>query len=465
MDLEQGEPPEIDLDLEHPRASSRCSSATSPLHARDASSAICGVPRAAVRSPWPKRCVATPGPSARRRSVYAVGWTHHTTGVQIIRAASIIQLLLGNIGRPGGGILALRGHANIQGSTDIPTLYDILPSYIPMPHPASGGDLDEFVDKNGPSTGVWGELKAYTVSLLKAWWGERARPSNEYLLRRPAAHRRRPLASTRCSADDRRRLPGLTSCVGQNPAVGSANGSLARKALREPRLARRPRPAGDRDGFVLARQPGDRDRRGTRRGHRHRGVLPARRRAHREGRLVHEHAAAASVAREGGRAAGRLPLGPVVHPPARPAPAAQARGLAARARPAAAGAHVGLPDVRERRAERGRGAAEINGRHADGSFVARTRSSPTTARPPAARGCTPASTPTASTRPRAAGPRTEQNWIAPEWGWAWPANRRILYNRASADPHGAPWSERKRYVWWDAGEGKWTATATTRLHP
>ncbi len=53
-------------------------------------------------------------------------------------------------------------------------------------------------------------------------------------------------------------------------------------------------------------------------------------------------------------------------------------------------------------------------------------------------------------------PGREQNWIAPEWGWAWPANRRILYNRASADPDGKPWSERKALVWWDAEEGKWT---------
>jgi formate dehydrogenase major subunit len=52
-------------------------------------------------------------------------------------------------------------------------------------------------------------------------------------------------------------------------------------------------------------------------------------------------------------------------------------------------------------------------------------------------------------------PGSEQNWIAPEWGWAWPANRHILYNRASADPDGKPWSERKRYVWWDASEEKW----------
>src|SRR5581483_2924342 len=65
---------------------------------------------------------------------YAVGWTQHTIGVQIIRTAAIVQLLLGNMGRTGGGIMALRGHASIQGSTDIPTLFNILPGYIPMPH-------------------------------------------------------------------------------------------------------------------------------------------------------------------------------------------------------------------------------------------------------------------------------------------------------------------------------------------
>ena len=84
--------------------------------------------------------------SGRERTsavVYSVGWTQHTVGVQNIRAASIVQLLLGNIGRPGGGILALRGHANIQGSTDIPTLYDILPGLHPDAPPAVAPDAGQ----------------------------------------------------------------------------------------------------------------------------------------------------------------------------------------------------------------------------------------------------------------------------------------------------------------------------------
>src|SRR5438309_790032 len=74
--------------------------------------------------------------SGRERTsalVYAVGWTQHTTGVQIIRTAGILQLLLGNVGRPGGGIMAMRGHSSIQGSTDVATLYDTLPGYLPQP--------------------------------------------------------------------------------------------------------------------------------------------------------------------------------------------------------------------------------------------------------------------------------------------------------------------------------------------
>jgi formate dehydrogenase major subunit len=82
--------------------------------------------------------------SGRERTTnlaYAVGWTQHTFGVQIIRAGGILQMLLGNICRPGGGVMDLRGHANIQGSTDIPTLYNMLPGYLTMPS-ALRGEFD-----------------------------------------------------------------------------------------------------------------------------------------------------------------------------------------------------------------------------------------------------------------------------------------------------------------------------------
>ena len=105
---------------------------------------ICGVPAAQFTTV----CEAVTANSGRERTtswVYSVGWTQHSVGVQYIRGAAIIQLLLGNMGRPGGGILALRGHASIQGSTDIPTLFNLLPGYLPMPRAGVHGDLDQYL--------------------------------------------------------------------------------------------------------------------------------------------------------------------------------------------------------------------------------------------------------------------------------------------------------------------------------
>ena len=116
---------------------------------------VCGVPQELFR----RVCETITANSGRDRTtafVYAVGWTQHTVGVQYIRTASILQLLLGNIGRPGGGILALRGHASIQGSTDIPTLFNLLPGYIPMPHAHSSEDLDKFVAAEADRQGLLG---------------------------------------------------------------------------------------------------------------------------------------------------------------------------------------------------------------------------------------------------------------------------------------------------------------------
>src|SRR5258708_22260321 len=121
--------------------------------------------------------------SGRERTTnisYAVGWTQHTTGVQMIRTAGILQLLLGNIGRPGGGILALRGHANIQGSTDIPTLYNMLPGYLLMPSALREEyDFETYMEHNSQDAGWWVHYPEYFVSLMKAWYGDSATKDND----------------------------------------------------------------------------------------------------------------------------------------------------------------------------------------------------------------------------------------------------------------------------------------------
>ncbi len=135
---------------------------------------FCGVPQD-VFLKAAETFTSASGPEKTAAICYAVGWTQHSKGVQIIRTAAILQLLLGNIGRPGGGILALRGHASIQGSTDVSTLYDILPGYLPMPiFGADSFKLKDYIKKHRVRIGLWSNFDAYIISLLKAYYGESA---------------------------------------------------------------------------------------------------------------------------------------------------------------------------------------------------------------------------------------------------------------------------------------------------
>ena len=213
-------------------------------------------------------------------------------------------------------------------------------------------------------------------------------------------------------------------------------------------------------GVVLVRQPRDRVGRADAGGDRDGGLLPAGRGAPREGRLVHEHAAAAAVAPQGGRAEGGLPLRALVLLPPRPAIKREARRIGRTARQAAARrctwdypTHSAIQEPERRGGARGdqrlgratgKPLAAYKELKDDGSTLVRLLDLLRRA------------SPTASTRRRGGSRTGSRSYVAPEWAWAWPANRRILYNRASADPDGKPWSERKRYVWWDESEGKWT---------
>jgi formate dehydrogenase major subunit len=120
--------------------------------------------------------------------IYAVGWTQHTFGTQIIRTAAILQLLMGNVGRAGGGVNALRGHSNIQGATDMAGVFDILPGYLKMPA-ADDSDLAAFLKRTTPtpskpsewdSWNYWSNTPKFMVSFLKALYGDAARKENDW---------------------------------------------------------------------------------------------------------------------------------------------------------------------------------------------------------------------------------------------------------------------------------------------
>ena len=162
--------PDTDETLRHPRCVFQVLKRHFSRYTPELVEQICGISPENFRAV----CNAVTSNSGRDRTtalVYSVGWTQHSVGVQYIRTGAILQALLGNMGRPGGGILALRGHASIQGSTDIPTLFDLLPGYLPMPHAGGNEDLDAYVDAEAMDNGFWASMPSYLVSLLKAWWG------------------------------------------------------------------------------------------------------------------------------------------------------------------------------------------------------------------------------------------------------------------------------------------------------
>ena len=117
--------------------------------------------------------------------MYALGWTHHSHSVQLIHLAAMLQLLLGNIGRAGGGLNALRGHANIQGGTDCGMAYHNLPGYIPIPK-ADHRSLGQFLQAATPkplrpnSMNFWGHTDRFFISQMKAYYGKAASRNNDF---------------------------------------------------------------------------------------------------------------------------------------------------------------------------------------------------------------------------------------------------------------------------------------------
>ncbi len=167
--------------------------------------------------------------------LYAMGITQSTHGVQNVRAVAMLQMLLGNMGLAGGGVNALRGESNVQGSTDYGLLFHTLPGYLPSPE-YKDETLEDAVTRYFPktmelkSTNWWQNGGKYMVSLLKAWWGEHATAENSfcynYLPKRNGNHSYLQIIKKIIEGG----MEGLV-CMGMNPAVGGPDSLKAREGL------------------------------------------------------------------------------------------------------------------------------------------------------------------------------------------------------------------------------------------
>jgi len=444
-----------DLTLQHPRCVFQVLKRHYARYTPDVVSRICGVEKALFLKVAESLC----DNSGRERTTafcYSVGWTQHSVGVQNIRAAAIVQLLLGNMGRPGGGIMALRGHASIQGSSDIPTLFNLLPGYIPMPHAPDAQRFDQYLHNNQSPTGAWAEFPKYVVSLLKAYYGDASRQDNDWgfhwIPKLTGDHSH--MTTVADMADGK--VKGYF-VMGENPVVGSVNGALHRKGLQKldwlvvtdltltetaefwrtaPEVVRgdlRPEDIPTEVFFIPAATHTEKDGTFTNTQRllqwHHKAVEPpgdARSDLYfiyQLGRRLKELYADSTEEKD--RPLQVLTWDYPLKGPGEPDPEAILQ-------------EINGYTVADGRPLSGFSELKADGTTASGCWLYS--------------GCYANGVNQAARRK----PGREQTWVASEWGWAWPANRRMLYNRASADPEGRPWSERKKYVWWDARLGRWT---------
>jgi len=406
--------------------------------------------------------------------MYAMGTTQHTHGTQNIRSYAILQLLLGNIGVAGGGINALRGESNVQGSTDHCLLFHILPGYLKPPQ-ATEATLQDHLDGRAAAFGTsdpksaswWLNYPKYYVSLLKSWYGDNATADNDF------GYERLPKLNPGTNyshialfeAMERGDIKGMF-CWGQNPAVGGPNSLAERAAL------------NNLDWLIAV------DLWETETGafwHEDSGVDPAS-----IGTEVFMLPAAASYEKDGSVVnSGRWSQWrwKAVDPPgdamadleiikelmlkvialyegggAAPEPITSLRWKGwYDANPLPRGAES-LTDLVSREIN-GWAEADIPDKYAEGELVG-------TFGHLMADGSTSSSN-WLYTQSYNEKDGNRQKWrdnvdyhpagigLYAKWSWCWPVNRRIIYNRASVDPDGRPWDSEDFVIRWTGSETKW----------
>lgn len=174
-----------DPSLQHPRCVFQLLKKHYSRYTLDMMTTICGTSKEdflTIAEAWGEMAA----PDKAGTILYALGWTQHTTGSQMIRTMAIVQLLLGNIGVSGGGVNALRGHSNIQGLSDLGLLSTSLPGYLVLPNEYTHPTLQDYLDKQTPKAlqpgqlNYWNNTPAFMVSFLKWMYGDNATASNDF---------------------------------------------------------------------------------------------------------------------------------------------------------------------------------------------------------------------------------------------------------------------------------------------
>jgi formate dehydrogenase major subunit len=418
---------------------------------------VCGMP-AATMEQIANILADNSGRERTTAFAYAVGWTQHTVGVQYIRTAGILQTLLGNMGRPGGGIMALRGHANIQGATDIPTLYDLLPGYLPMPSTLREEQTYAGYLKNATKPGWWSNTPKYMTSLLKAYYGDAATPENDFCFEYlPQISGDYSVLPTQISMKDGN-VKGYF-VIGMNPASSGQNAELARAALERLEWMVVVDSYETETASFWRREGADPAKIGT-----ETFFLPCATVLEKDGTMVNTNRMLQfhdKAVQPAGDAKSDLYL---IYQLGMRLKTLYANSTDLKDRPIR-DLTWEYPHEDDHERMRGEPSAvkvlqEINGYKVEpgkrgyecdqvAAFADLKDDGSTACGAWIFSGVFP------DKETNRARNRVKDDWTSLGWGFAWPANRRMLYNRASADADGKPWSERKKYMYWDDEAKKW----------
>lgn len=422
---------------------------------------VCGIPKKTFIQAAELFC--STGAKDKSGSIgYALNLTQHTNGTQNIRALCMLQLLLGNVGVPGGGVVALRGHANVQGATDLAVLYQDLPGYMAQPLRDPHPTFKDYIEKETPKSSFWINKPKFFVSLLKAWYGGAATKETDwaydYLPKRASADN---YSHQHIFVDMHGgKIKGFLA-LGQNPAVGGPNAKLARAAMQrldwlvvkdifvtetaevwkapgtDPKTVKTEvfflpaAPAAEKDGSLTNTMrliqwhskavdpPGD---------------------VRSDASFIYDLGLRLKKLYAGSKAKKDRPILDVtweygeVKDPQVELVLKEMNGFATR-------------DILDKE-----GKLVYKKGQPVKTFAHLTDDGATASGIWIYTGVYPEE---GVNKAASRKPATKEDYLAHDWGFAWPANRRVLYNRASADSSGKPWSEKKKLIWWDPDQKKW----------